>query len=101
MTFVKPIGWAAAMLIGCGLLAPSAQAGYTVTLTQQGSNVVASGSGTIDLTDLSFFSGDTINSGMVPRDGAITTGTDFRYLCLLRGHWTNEFRERGPVVAPE
>jgi hypothetical protein len=74
MTFVKPIGWAAAMLIGCGLLAPSAQAGYTVTLTQQGSNVVASGSGTIDLTDLSFFSGDTINSGMVPRDGAITTG---------------------------
>jgi hypothetical protein len=87
-------------LIGGGLMAPPAQAGYVVTLTQQGSNVVASGSGTIDLTGLSFSSSDTINSGMFPSDGAITTGADyradFRYLRLLRGHWTNEFRERGP-----
>ena len=42
----------AAMLIG--LSAPSAQAGYVVDLTQQGSNVVASGSGAIDLTGLIF-----------------------------------------------
>jgi PEP-CTERM motif len=50
MTFIKGIVGAAAILIG--LSAPSAQAGYVVDLTQQGSNVVASGSGTIDTTDL-------------------------------------------------
>jgi hypothetical protein len=43
-----------AMLIGSGLYAPPAQAAYTVTLTQQGTSVVASGNGTIDLTDLTF-----------------------------------------------
>jgi hypothetical protein len=43
----------AAILFGCGLLAPPAQSGYIVTLTQQGTSVVASGSGSIDLTDLS------------------------------------------------
>ena len=37
-----------ALLIGAGLAAP-AQAAYTVTLPQVGSNVVATGSGTIDL----------------------------------------------------
>ena len=40
----------AAMLIG--LSAPPAEAGYVVDLTQVGSDVVASGSGRIDLTDL-------------------------------------------------
>ena len=42
----------AAMLIG--LSAPSAQAGYVVDLTQEGSDVVASGSGAIDLSGLTF-----------------------------------------------
>jgi hypothetical protein len=32
------------MLIGSGISAPPAQAGYVVTLLQQGNNVVASGS---------------------------------------------------------
>jgi hypothetical protein len=41
----------AAMLMA--LSAPSAQAAFTLDLTQQGSNVVASGSGTIDTTGLS------------------------------------------------
>ena len=40
----------AAMLIG--LYTPSAQAAFVVDLTQEGSNVVASGSGTINLADL-------------------------------------------------
>jgi hypothetical protein len=40
----------AAMLIGFGLSAPRAQAGYIVTLDQVGSNVVATGSGALDLT---------------------------------------------------
>jgi hypothetical protein len=41
-----------AMLTGYGLSATSAQAGFVVDLTQQGSNVVATGSGAIDLTGL-------------------------------------------------
>jgi hypothetical protein len=43
-----------AMLTGYGLSAQPAQAGYIVDLTQQGSNVVATGSGEIDLTGLGF-----------------------------------------------
>jgi hypothetical protein len=42
-----------AMLIGAGLSAP-AQAAYTVTLAQVGTSVVATGSGTLDLTGLSY-----------------------------------------------
>ena len=45
----------AAMLIG--LSAPAAQAGYVVTLTQEGGDVVATGMGLIDLTGLSFVVG--------------------------------------------
>ena len=58
MTFLKQIGGAAAismaMVIGSGLSAPPAQAAYIVTLAQVGSNVVATGSGTIDTAGLSF-----------------------------------------------
>jgi hypothetical protein len=57
MTFVTRIAGAAAIsaaiLFGCGLLASPAQSGYIVTLTQQGTSVVATGSGSIDVTDLS------------------------------------------------
>jgi hypothetical protein len=49
MTFVKQIGGAvalgAAMLIGAGLSAPPAQAAYTLTLEQVGSNVFATDAG--------------------------------------------------------
>ena len=55
----------AAMLIG--LSAPSAQAGYVVTLTQEGGDVVATGMGLIDLTGLSF----VVGGGGGPADGAI------------------------------
>jgi PEP-CTERM motif len=54
----------AAMVVGAGLSAPPAQAAFVVTLEQnaafvvtleqEGPNVVATGSGTIDLADLSF-----------------------------------------------
>ena len=63
-----------AMLIGCGLAAPPAQAGYMVTLTQEGGDVVATGSGPIDLAGLSFVSGATESSFMVPVEGEILTG---------------------------
>lgn len=62
----------AALLLGC--FAPSAEAGYVVTLTQQGGNVIAKGGGAIDLTGLSFFSSPH-NPGLVyPSAGAIVTG---------------------------
>jgi hypothetical protein len=61
MTFVKRIGGAAAlglaMLIGSGLSAPPAQATYIVTLVQQGSDVLATGSGTLNLASLSILPG--------------------------------------------
>jgi hypothetical protein len=56
MSFNHVAGAAAlgvAMLVGAGLSAPSGRAAYIVTLAQVASNVVATGSGTIDLTGLS------------------------------------------------
>jgi MYXO-CTERM domain-containing protein len=76
MTFVTRIAGAAAlgaaMVIGSSL---SAQAGYVVTLEQQGPNVVANGSGSIDLTGLgSAVTGFTSPARMIPSAGIITTG---------------------------
>jgi hypothetical protein len=65
---------ALASLIGFGLSARPAQAGYLVTLLQQGTDVVATGSGTIDLTGLSS-SGTSVDRGFVrPSTGDIVTG---------------------------
>jgi hypothetical protein len=54
----REMTWAAgislAILVGGIGFAPAALAEFIVDVTQQGSNVVASGSGTIDLTDLTF-----------------------------------------------
>jgi hypothetical protein len=77
MTFAKQIAQVAALgaALLLGLSAPSAQAGYVVMLTQQGSNVVASGSGTLDLTGLTLtITGDTSQSGIFPAGGLINTG---------------------------
>jgi hypothetical protein len=63
-----------AMLIGGGLAAPPAQAGYVVTLTQEGTDVVATGSGPIDLTGLSFDLSGTNGPVMIPASGEIFTG---------------------------
>jgi PEP-CTERM motif len=76
MVFVKRIAGAAAlvttMLIGAG----PAQAGFVVTFKQVGANVVATGSGMIDLTGLTpgpFFAAQTV-SGIFPDEGAVVTG---------------------------
>jgi hypothetical protein len=64
-----------AMLIGLGLSAPPTQAGYVVTLEQEGSNVVATGSGPIDLTGLSLVvSGAITNASVQSSLGLIITG---------------------------
>ena len=76
--FIKQISCASApvlaLLIGCGLSGPPAQAGFIVDLTEMGSDVVATGSGTIDLTDLSFSSSSVFLTGMSPDFGSINTG---------------------------
>ena len=73
MTFVKQIA-GAAILLGCSLSAPPARAAYIVDLTQVGSNVVATGSGTIDTAGLSFFQTGTFTAQIIPEEGLIVTG---------------------------
>ncbi len=51
-----------------------AQAGYIVTLQEVGSNVVATGSGAIDLTGLTFEGQASVAPSIVPDLGIITTG---------------------------
>jgi hypothetical protein len=72
-------GFASALIFTSliGTTAGPAQAAYVVTLTQDGSNLVAAGSGTLDLTDLSFDSdesgtGDSVV--VVPQVGLIAIG---------------------------
>lgn len=58
-----------------GLTAPHAQASpYTVTLTQQGSNVVANGSGAIDTTGLGSFTYTSHTSHVDPSASFISMG---------------------------
>lgn len=81
MTFQKRIAGAMAlgmaMLIGGGLSVPSAQAGYVVTLEQVGLNVVATGSGPIDLTGLTFAFTNPLVPGIDGGAGLIFTGPAF------------------------
>jgi hypothetical protein len=67
---------ALALLLGFGLPAPPAQADYNVTLLEQNGNVVATGSGTIDLTDLTLFSSGVLGNkaGVYPILGIVAIG---------------------------
>jgi hypothetical protein len=62
---------AAAILL---LISSPAQAGYIVTLEQVGSNVVATGTGAIDLTGLSFNTNGLAGPGITPNGGYIECG---------------------------
>jgi hypothetical protein len=65
----------AALLVGTGLSAPPAQAAFAVTLTQEGPNVVAKGSGTINTTDLTLSSIPVgLQPLLNPQFGIIITG---------------------------
>jgi hypothetical protein len=61
-------------LIGAGVSAPSAQAAYTVTFVQQGPNVVATGKGSFDLTDLILSGGISSNALVAPSLSVVFTG---------------------------
>jgi PEP-CTERM motif len=64
----------ATMLIGSGLPASSAPPGYSVTLEQVGSNVVATGSGAIDLAGLTFITSGPTQSEVAPTFATEATG---------------------------
>jgi hypothetical protein len=67
---------AIALLIVSGVAAPPAEAGYVVDLTQVGTDVVATGSGTIDLTDLSSAgSPGILTAGIEPDIGFIAVAS--------------------------
>ena len=76
LKFLQPaVAGALAMVVAWGLSVRSAQADpYVVTLQQVGSNVVATGSGAIDLTGLTFdFTSATV-AGIFPSMGFISVG---------------------------
>jgi VPDSG-CTERM motif len=70
---LQPVLATLAIAIVSGLSVRPTQAGYIVTLQEVGSNVVATGSGAIDLTDLIDGSGNKV-SYMDPFNGSILTG---------------------------
>jgi PEP-CTERM motif len=79
MTIVKRITHAArlgvAMLIGFSLCAPLARADYITTLVQQGNDVVATGSGTLNLASLSIIPGTfSSDPSMQPKIGLLFIG---------------------------
>jgi len=80
MPFTTRIAGAATLgvvvLMGYVLSAPPAQANYIMTLTEQNGNVVASGSGALDLTGLTGPVPGSTSSGafMDPQAGIIVTG---------------------------
>jgi hypothetical protein len=74
--FRPALAAALAIVIAWGLSVRPAQAGYIVTLDQVGSNVVATGTGAIDLEGLVFlfFAGSGPPGFMIPNSGTIVTG---------------------------
>ena len=68
--FFKPtLATALAIVLAWLLSVRPAQAGYTVTLQQVGPDVVATGSGAIDLNGLTFGQSGTLNPGLRPNGG--------------------------------
>jgi hypothetical protein len=89
-----------AMLIGSGLYAPPAQAGFIVTLVQEGSNVVATGSGTINFTGLTLDGSISTSAFINSTDGIIFTGPTSAVPTSIYGHFTvsSSFQSGGPFV---
>jgi hypothetical protein len=64
----------AALLLGSGGVAPEARAGFIATLMESGPNVVVTGSGTLNLTDLPFVTTVNTGFGIAPFGGGISIG---------------------------
>jgi hypothetical protein len=67
LEFLKPtLATTLAIVLACLLSVRPAQAGYTVTLQQVGPDVVATGSGAINLTGLTFTQSTSVNPAIGP-----------------------------------
>src|SRR6478752_2764830 len=70
LTFFKPaLAITLGIVLGWLLSVQPAEAGYTVTLQQVGPDVVATGSGAIDLTGLTFYQSGSVGPGLRPNHG--------------------------------
>ena len=77
----------AAVVIGVGLSVLPSRAGYVVVLKQEAGGVVATGSGSIDLTGLTFFfSTRGTGAAAVPREAIIATGAPANTIDGLDGY---------------
>jgi hypothetical protein len=90
-----------AIIIAWGLsVRPAQAAGYVLTLQQVGPNVVATGSGALDLTGLTFIQNSTGGSGEVgPIDGTILTGAPASYSQYLGPTGPHTFGSGGIIFA--
>jgi len=91
MRLEKPIGRAAALgiVVGCGRSVPPAEAAYVVSIEQVGSDVVGTGSGSIDFDALALY-GDELDSSLIAASGGAliigpTTPTDDAYYSGVAG----------------
>ena len=76
LAFFKPtLATTLAIVLAWLLSVRPAQAGYIVTLRQVGPDVVATGSGAIDLTGLNFLLSRPIEPGIQPSGGAFSDGS--------------------------
>ena len=106
LEFLKPtLATTLAIVLAWLLSVRPAQAGYVVTLQQVGPDVVATGSGAINLHGLTFYSIVFRKSRDKPRSGdsaSIYTGPTSSTVDLYYGpQWTDEFRERSCKVCQQ
>ena len=101
LEFLKPtLATTLAIVLAWLLSVRPAQAGYTVTLQQVGPDVVATGSGAINLNGLTFYQSGSQNpaigpSGFLHPFASIYTGPTSSSVDIYGGpQWTDEFREQ-------
>src|SRR5213595_2852578 len=72
LKFFKPtLATTLAIVVAWLLSVRPAEAGYTVTLQQVGPDVVATGSGAINLTGLRFYQSVSVNPGIKPSTNSL------------------------------
>jgi hypothetical protein len=102
MTFLKRIVVGTALLLGYGQIASPAQAGYVVTFKEVGNDVVATGSGPIDLTGLSPLGspGFAAQGVLAPASMILATGpTEFTPVDLYTSANVDAFQQFGTGLA--
>jgi hypothetical protein len=63
-----------------GAMCPLAKGTYVATLNEVGTDVVGSGSGSIDLTDLTFVGGQTVGGAIAPASADLVLGAGLEFL---------------------